>query len=354
MNNSAGNHTSSTFKTTRTRVRNWTFTLNNWTAEEFELIKKTECRWLIVGRELGETGTPHLQGAIVFINPRTLHGVKATSGFNRCHLEIMRGSCCANRIYCTKEDIAAHETGICPAQGKRTDIHALADRITGGESLRDLVKDTDGAVGIVKFHKGLTILRSLSTPPRTEPPVVLWLHGETGTGKTKCAVFFAEQHVGADYWISSGGLTWFDGYDGQHIAILDDYRANHCRFSLLLRILDRYRFDAPFKGGFVRWQPKLIIITAPATPELVWASRTREQLEQLTRRISAVILFEPLGTPGRDDHPDLSRFYPAASAPTAMAEEDVIDLTQESESEDLSQTSLRDRLGHRDLGHNQK
>ena len=39
--------------------------LNNYTEEEFENIKRVledKCKFAIVGKEVGENGTPHLQG----------------------------------------------------------------------------------------------------------------------------------------------------------------------------------------------------------------------------------------------------------------------------------------------------
>lgn len=43
----------------------WTFTLNNYTAEEEGSMMDAlaeQCIYLIVGKEVGEEGTPHLQG----------------------------------------------------------------------------------------------------------------------------------------------------------------------------------------------------------------------------------------------------------------------------------------------------
>jgi len=48
-------------------IRNACFTLNNPTEEEFwEILKLREYNYLIVGYEIGEEGTHHLQGYIEF------------------------------------------------------------------------------------------------------------------------------------------------------------------------------------------------------------------------------------------------------------------------------------------------
>jgi len=46
--------------------KSWAFTLNNYTPEDEKLLKDLEKSYVVYGREVGETGTPHLQVVIVF------------------------------------------------------------------------------------------------------------------------------------------------------------------------------------------------------------------------------------------------------------------------------------------------
>lgn len=101
-----------------------------------------------------------------------------------------------------------------------------------------------------------------------------------------------------DIWISSGGLRWFDGYDGQYVAIFDDFRNKDVAagFAFFLRLLDRYPVAVEFKGGFAAWVPRVIFITCPYSPTRCFAKHGQvvppEDLGQLDRRITRTFEFE--------------------------------------------------------------
>ena len=51
-----------------TKARAYCFTLNNYTEEEYNKIIATNYDYIVVGKEVGENGTPHLQGFIHHVN----------------------------------------------------------------------------------------------------------------------------------------------------------------------------------------------------------------------------------------------------------------------------------------------
>lgn len=172
----------------RTRLRRFVFTLNNWTQAEYDSLTvefAPTTTWMIIGKETGENGTPHLQGACILGTQCSFSKLKTWIGLKRAHIESMRGSPEDSRAYCTKEDLAAFECGTLPSPGKRNDLRQAIGRVLGGESVRNLARDEDGAVAVAKFYKGLTVVRSLNIPQRTEPPKVFWFWGPTGVGKTR-------------------------------------------------------------------------------------------------------------------------------------------------------------------------
>jgi len=82
--------------------RGWCFTLNNWTEEEFHTIKSFcgKGKW-IIGKEVGEEETPHLQGYVEFKDAVSF--VKMKKVIPRAHLEKRIGTKKQAEDYCKKE-----------------------------------------------------------------------------------------------------------------------------------------------------------------------------------------------------------------------------------------------------------
>jgi len=309
------------------RYRRIVFTLNNWTPTEYKWLTedfKTRCRWIVIGKEHEDDGTPHLQGAAIFNVQYRWKTIKEWYSMRRAHFEGMNGTPQQSLVYCSKEDKNPFIFGELPTPGKRNDLHDACDAIREGASLRDIALDHGPT--FVKFNRGLTAYKNLITHHRRDgAPSVYWLSGSTGSGKTRCSYEFAESLYPESLWVSNDSLQWFDGYDGQSAVIFDDFRAKGVTFNFLLRILDRYPLRVPIKGGFVEWQPKLIIITTPNGIRSTFSKRLEhvpEDIAQLERRVSVSFVFPDdkekfLGLLERgDESPQLSRVELSDSAGT--------------------------------------
>lgn len=110
--------------------KKWHITINNWTTEEYDQIAtsaSTLWTYLIIGKEVGDSGTPHLQCFGILKTKRRLAQVRQLPGFARAHLETPRGSDEQNVTYCKKED-DFEEFGALPlSQGKRSDFERFRD-----------------------------------------------------------------------------------------------------------------------------------------------------------------------------------------------------------------------------------
>lgn len=77
------------------------FTLNNYTEEEEASVALLGAQYTVYGKEVGESGTPHLQGYVYFKSQRTLESLKKR--IPRAHWEIRKGSHEQAREYCVKD-----------------------------------------------------------------------------------------------------------------------------------------------------------------------------------------------------------------------------------------------------------
>lgn len=266
---------------TSAKHHGYCLTINNWSPHEYEVAKnhiETQCTYGIIGKEVGESGTPHLQMYFHYANARVIGPINKK--FPRAHIEYAVKDALCNQAYCSKGgDFIEHGTpGI---QGTRTDIAQTKSLVDSGASTREVVQR---ATSYQSARMGQLLLSVRRAPPRI-PPHVVWIYGPSGTGKTHRAMSMA----GDDYWISGRDLRWFQGYCGQPTAVIDDFRADFCRFHELLRILDKYPYQVEIKGGSEWWVPILIIVTSCYSPLEVYKNKTDEDLRQLTRRINDVI-----------------------------------------------------------------
>lgn len=100
--------------------KRWCFTINNYTAVDVLVLTALadNVTYLVFGREVGETGTPHLQGYVIFNTNHRLNAAKQAIS-PRAHLEVARGTNQQASDYC-KKDNDYQEFGILPGPVGRT------------------------------------------------------------------------------------------------------------------------------------------------------------------------------------------------------------------------------------------
>lgn len=266
-----------------TQLHSFVFTVNNYTDDDIGIIHGSldNFSYLIYGKEVGESGTPHLQGYAELNKKKTLNALKKI--FPRAHIESRNGTARQASDYCCKDDKESFIYGEISQQGKRTDLENVANAI-----LKEKKKVKDVAmihpVPYIKFHKGIEKLRNMVIEPRTEAPNVIVIYGASGLGKTK--YFFDNYKEDTYVWQPHQG-HWFDGYDGNHNVLFDEFRGQ-LQFTMLLNLLDRYETKVQYKGGMAQFVGQNIIITSPCHPRC-WYPNLNERMEQLYRRITKII-----------------------------------------------------------------
>lgn len=133
-------------------------------------------------------------------------------------------------------------------QGQRVDLLELKDMIDQG--LPELALWEKDFKTMTRNWKAMMHYRALKAQPRHWVTEVIVLIGPTGVGKTRWVVEMALERRASLWTYSSGG--WFDGYEGDEIALFDDFygEESSIKWDMLLKLCDRYPMKVPVKGGF--------------------------------------------------------------------------------------------------------
>lgn len=262
------------------RVRNFVFTINHWTEKDVENVKKLEASYLIFAKEIGEGGTPHLQGYCELTKQQTFGAVKKI--IPNAHIEARKGTAIQARDYCKKsstptEDI--YEKGELSQQGTRRDLIEVYRAAAAGSSMKMFMQEHHPNFQELRVFE---MARYAFQPKRDFIPYVEWIWGPTGTGKTRSVILKEMPHL----WISNKNLRWWGTYENEPAVLIDDFRADFCTFHELLRILDSTPYDVEVKGGFRTLNSARMYFTSCYPPHEVY--QTREDIAQLLRRITKI------------------------------------------------------------------
>jgi len=259
--------------------------------EHFRLLVKQCIYFIAQDEQCPTTKRFHVQGYVRMSCQIPLSTMK--KHLPGAHFELCKGDEASNIRYCSKE--ASRIEGGVPftfgevaEQGKRSDIVRAREIIKEGGGMRQVCEE----VSSYQATKGAELLLKYIEKGRDFKPEVRWYYGSTGSGKTRAA-----HDEFPDAWISGKSLKWFEGYDAHQVVIVDDFRKDFCTFHELLRILDRYPFRVETKGGSRQLLAKVIIITCPWEPAVLYSTRQAEDIQQLLRRIDVVKLFGQIVPP---------------------------------------------------------
>lgn len=271
------------------RSRGYVFTLNNYNEQEVERLGAVECKYLVYGEEVGESGTPHLQGFVYFDTLKSFKQVKALLG-SRFYVDKQRGSLSQAIDYC-KKDAKFKEFGVAPigAVGKKC---TQAERAERNKRLRDtplneLVDSGEISIKEVRALKNARLdLAQEAVQYEHDDVRGEWYWGDPGTGKSRKA---RSENPGAYLKMQN---KWWDGYQGEEVVILDDYDTDTLGHHLKIWA-DRYACTGEVKGGIVNLVHKKFIVTSNYPPEHFWPQD--EQLVKAVRRRFKVIHFNKTG-----------------------------------------------------------
>lgn len=253
---------------------------------------KSTMKYLVQAPEVcPTTGREHWQGYVYYKNAQKIKSWCKTHNIRGRKSE---GSAEENRTYIVgpydkngkyKPYNPDHiEMGEMPKQGKRNDLKKLGDLVREGYTDKEICK-SEMCNSWLHAYRGVREMRLvLKCKKRTWPMQVYIRWGKAGSGKTRWVY---------DMWdvddIYSKDLTkWWDGYEGQRVVLIDDFRpfTGEIDYQYLLRLTDRYPMRVEYKGGSCEFCSRIIVITSNIDPKKWWDEET---WEPMGRRVNEIV-----------------------------------------------------------------
>lgn len=255
----------------------WCYTWNNYTEKDIEQLKLLKVMMHRCCKEVGEKGTKHLQGAILFKRGYRFSQLKKL--FPKVRWDGTKTGDPEN--YCIKGEVVINIDE--RKQGERTDLRLIAERLKDGASIEEIAIEYPSQ--FIRYHKGIeTLQRTLQKKTvEFEKIEVTVLIGSPGCGKTRKAYEMDKKLYNVPEPVND--KLWFDGYHGEETILLDDFYG-WIKYHTLLQLLDGYPMSLPVKGGMVAKAWKKVIITSNKHPS-DWYNR--EEWAALKRRITTII-----------------------------------------------------------------
>jgi len=273
------------------RSRAYVFTVNNYTDEDEHQVWALphyhgNVKYICVGKEVGESGTHHLQGYVYFNEKKSLKQLK--EWFPTAHFEEKRGTHKQASDYCKKDgdffewgDLPADDCGAAGAAAMDALMSEAVECIRRGD-----YKSIPMAATHFIRHAEYRVRKEMQQDRNLE---ILdgeleheWHYGVPRSGKT-----WKIHHDYPGIYVKDPKERWWDDYMGEDVVLIDDFDVyQKAMAGDIKRWLDRYKFKAPVKGGYLEIRPRKIIITSNYHPNEIWDDDVTRQA--ITQRVKIV------------------------------------------------------------------
>lgn len=246
-----------------TPSKRWCFTLNNYSDDDIDRlvpILNEYCSKYIVGKEVGEQGTPHLQGFFEFKTKR-----RPVNLFNnkKIHFEKTRGGDIDNVVYCSKE---------------------------GSVILNFNMPKIPRPLKLIEPNRGFQqeILEILKGDPCDRK--IFWYYGDGGCGKTQFCKYLSAKHdaiclsgKGSDV---RNGVVEYIKKNGNTPEIVifpipKSYNKEYVSYEALENIKDMYFYSGKYEGGMVNGNSPHLIVFANEPPQKDKLSSDRWEIYEI-------------------------------------------------------------------------
>jgi len=291
-------------------AKNWCFTLNNYTPSDVERLLALESEasvsYCVFGREIGDTGTPHLQGFVQFQGRKTRSSAIALCG--QAHFTVARQV--ANSIAYCKKDGDFSEVGTAPSSssGQRSDLDAFKEDVVQGnldlKALRDLHSDVFArfprfCIEYVHDHQPVRdvedhpfrgwqqeLYDELLQPP--DPRKIKFLVDVVGnSGKSWFAHYFHLKNVRPSQVILPGKKAdmVYALAPGIEVLFIDAPRSKqgeYLQYDFLEEVKNGYVFSSKYESRMKTLPPCHVIVSMNEEPDLTKLSFDRYDIVRLS------------------------------------------------------------------------
>lgn len=231
----------------------WSFTWNNWSEEERRTVHQIllhECVWFVYQEEIGEQGTPHLQGTIKLKDKKRLTALK------KFHSKISwreTNSVSAQVAYCTKIESRSGEQY----------VHGIS-----------IPKQ-------VKTHEPrgwqLKVMEIIAQEP--DERSIHWFWESTGSvGKSQLAKYLGVHHGGIKLNGKARDMYHqLSKYPNPRLIVVDIPRDNigYINYGAMEEMKNGYVFSGKFDGCQLIFDPPHVIVFANIMPDVTTMSLDR-------------------------------------------------------------------------------
>jgi len=245
--------------------------LNNYESRDEVEVLNNHSDYHVYGFEVGESGTPHVQGFVCLKKRMRLTGLKKI--LPRAHFEVAKGSVTQNVEYCSKE-LDVIEYGSKPADCAIADKWKRTRQLATEGRFEEIPDDM-----FVRYNNAIKRIRQDHPVHYPALPNCCgeWYSGKSGAGKSS----YARETYKDRYYLKPCN-KWWDGYQDEEIVLIEDLDKKHEILGHHLKLwADHYDFPAEQKGTTVVIRPQKIIVTSQyAIYEIFEDEQTRTALQR--------------------------------------------------------------------------
>lgn len=242
------------------RCRNWSIVLNNYTEDDIYTFTHLEdCKGKVC-KEVGKSGTPHLQSYFEFKNAKSMMAIKKLFKNDKLHCEPAYKCREANKRYCVKGEIIR-------------DDFPTTFKYQG----RDLPKEED-------LYDWQKFIVDLISKPADDRHVYWFYEPEGNSGKTKFGKYLCFHNPNVCLTTATKSADILTSVnDHFNVYILDFPRtlgSDYCPYTAIEQLKNGFITDAKLKkeARIVMFDPPHVIIFSNHPPERSKLSRDRWQV----------------------------------------------------------------------------